>query len=36
MPQRDFLSWEGVVLPLSEPDQPVNMLFGAIEFQARH
>ena len=36
IPERDFLNWEGVVLPLSEPDQPVNMLFGAIEFQARH
>jgi len=36
IPERDFLNWEGVVLPLSEPDQPVNMLFGAIEFHARH
>lgn len=36
IPQRDFLNWEGVVLPLSEPNQPVNMLFGAIEFRARH
>lgn len=36
VPERDFLNWEGVILPLSEPDQPVNMLLGAIEFQPRH
>jgi len=35
MPERDFLDWEGIVLPLSEPELPVNMLFGAIEFQPR-
>ena len=28
MPERDFLHWEGIVLPLSEPEQPVNMLFA--------
>jgi hypothetical protein len=36
MPKRDFLDWEGIVLPLSEPEQPVNMLFGAIEFRPRN
>jgi hypothetical protein len=35
IPDRDFLDWEGIVLPLSEPEQPVNMLFGAIEFRPR-
>jgi hypothetical protein len=34
-PEKDFLNWEGIVMPLAEPGQRVNMLFGAIEFCAR-
>jgi hypothetical protein len=34
-PEKDFLNWEGIVLPLCEPGKSINMLIGAIEFRSR-
>jgi hypothetical protein len=34
-PEKIFLAWEGIVMPLAEPNERVNKLFGAIEFFPR-
>jgi hypothetical protein len=35
LPEREFVNWEGVVLPLSPDDGTVTMLLGAVVFTAR-
>lgn len=33
IPAKNFLQWEGIVLPLSESGKPVDTLIGVIEFR---
>jgi len=35
IPAKDFLQWEGIVLPLSESGNDVDTLVGVIEFRPR-
>lgn len=35
IPAKDFLQWEGIVLPLSQSGKAVDTLVGVIEFQPR-
>ena len=35
IPAKDFLQWEGIVLPLSQPGKNIDTLVGVIEFQPR-
>jgi hypothetical protein len=35
IPAKDFLQWEGIVLPLSQSGQDIDTLVGVIEFQPR-
>lgn len=35
IPAKDFLQWEGIVLPLSQPGKDVDSLVGVIEFKPR-
>jgi hypothetical protein len=35
IPAKDFLQWEGIVLPLSQSGKDIDTLVGVIEFQPR-
>ena len=35
IPAKDFLQWEGIVLPLAESGKHIDTLVGVIEFQPR-
>jgi hypothetical protein len=35
IPAKDFLQWEGIVLPLSQSGKEIDTLVGVIEFQPR-
>ena len=35
VPERDFIDWKGILLPLSADGETVNMLLGGIVFSSR-
>jgi hypothetical protein len=36
LPEKDYLQWEGMVMPLADGDGEANMLFGAIKFRPNY